>query len=268
MSADTLLVAAGALTGLVVGLTGVGGGALMTPILLLAFGVAPATAIGTDLWFAAGTKLAVTSLHHRRALVDWPVVAALWLGSLPASAATLLWLGRRPLDERTVAVLEGGVAAAVCLTAVGLLAHAPLQALGLRWTSGPAGEAVAAWRGALTVAAGAALGLLVTLTSIGAGALGAVLLAHLYPTRLTPPRLVATDIAHAVPLALVAALGHLAIGHVDATLLSRLLAGSVPAALAGAVLSSRLPHAWLRAALAVVLLAVGLRLAAGALPGI
>ena len=254
-------VAAGALTGFVVGLTGVGGGALMTPILLLAFGVAPHTAIGTDLWFAAGTKLPLTRLHHAQGLIDWQVVRRLWTGSLTASVATLVWISRQPVDAHSMALLKGAIAVAVCVTAVGLFLQKPLQMLGRRIDTHAGARSPATWQGPMTVVAGAALGALVTLTSVGAGALGAVLLVYLYPSRLTPPRLIATDIAHAIPLAIFAAVGHSLISHVDLALLGGLLAGSIPAALLGALLSSRLPHGWLRAALATVLLAVGLTLA-------
>jgi uncharacterized membrane protein YfcA len=253
-------VAAGALTGFVVGLTGVGGGALMTPILLLVFGVAPHTAIGTDLWFAALTKLAVTRVHYGKNLIDWPVLRRLWLGSLPASAATIVWITYLPVTANTTGVLRGGVAIAVCLTAVGMFAQKALQAFARRRLMESSAPFID-WQPALTTAAGALLGILVTLTSVGAGAIGVVLLVFLYPSRLTPPRLVATDIAHAIPLALFAATGHLLTSHVDVRLLGGLLLGSIPAGLLGATLSSRLRHDLLRVALALVLLLIGLKLA-------
>lgn len=251
--------AAGALTGLLVGLTGVGGGALMTPLLLLAFGVAPLAAVGTDLWFAAITKLFATRIHHRHGLIDWQVVKRLWLGSMTASALTLGWMKLHPVDETAVTLLKAAIAAAVLVTALGMLLQKPLHALGrkLRTTDG---EHFKAAQGPLTVLAGAVLGVLVTLTSVGAGALGAVFLAYLYPLRLTPPRLVATDIVHAIPLAMFAGLGHLLIGNVDVGLLGNLLLGSIPAVMIGAMLSARLPHALLRGALAVVLLLIGVKL--------
>jgi uncharacterized membrane protein YfcA len=253
--------AAGALTGFVVGLTGVGGGALMTPLLLLFFGIAPHTAIGTDLWFAALTKLAITPLHRGRGVVDWLVLRRLWLGSLPASAATSLWVGTQPLDAHTTDLLRAAIAGAVVLTALGLLFQAALRRRADRVYMDTAVKFVR-WQPIATVFAGALLGVMVTLTSVGAGALGAVMLVYLYPTRLTPPRLVATDIAHAIPLAMFAGAGHLIAGGVDLRLLLALLAGSIPAALLATALSARMPHAALRAALAAVLLIVGLKLAA------
>jgi uncharacterized protein len=253
-------VIAGALTGFVVGLTGVGGGALMTPLLLLFFGVAPHTAIGTDLWFAAITKLAVTPLHYGKNLIDWQILRRLWMGSLTASLATTWWIGTHAADLATATLLKRAIAVAVCLTAAGLLFQKPLrERAGRRYVDTAAH--LARWQAPMTVAAGVMLGVLVTLTSIGAGALGAVMLIYLYPTRLTPPRLVATDIAHAIPLAMFAGIGHAFTGGVDRTLLAALLAGSIPAALAATVVSTRLPHGMLRAALAVVLLIIGGRLA-------
>jgi uncharacterized membrane protein YfcA len=256
---EPLQMAAGAATGLLVGLTGVGGGALMTPLLLLVFGVVPLTAVGTDLWFAAITKLFATRVHQGHGLIDWQVVKRLWLGSLSASALTLLWMRLHPVDESAVTLLKTAIAMAVMLTASGLLLQKPLHALGrkLRTTDG---QHFKAWQAPLTVLAGAVLGALVTLTSVGAGALGAVFLAYLYPLRLTPPRLIATDIVHAIPLAMFAGAGHLLIGNVNFALLGNLLLGSVPAVIVGAMLSARLPHALLRAVLALVLMLIGLKL--------
>lgn len=253
---DVMLVCAAALTGLLVGLTGVGGGALMTPLLLLVFGVAPLAAVGTDLWFAAITKLFATRVHHGHDLIDWSVVKRLWLGSLTASAATLIWIKLHPVEESAVVLLKTAIAVAVLLTAVGLVFQRRLHELGRRLRITDSVQ-FKAQQPPLTVAAGAVLGVLVTLTSVGAGALGAVFLAYLYPLRLTPPRLVATDIVHAIPLAIFAGLGHLVIGNVDIRLLGNLLVGSIPAVLIGAMLSARLPHRFLRRLLALVLLAIG-----------
>ena len=228
---------AGALTGFVVGMTGVGGGALMTPILLFLFGTAPLTAVGTDLWFAAITKLAVSGLHLRSKVIDWPIVARLWVGSLPMSLLTVAWIASRPADPGVVVMVRGAIG--VAIVPVGPQPPVPVASQAecrsrpdrcrgrlrtLRRSS------LETWdgKGPLTVATGALLGVLVTLTSVGAGALGAVCLYHLYPRRLTPARLVATDIAHAIPLALCAGVGHLAVSHVDGSLLRDLLAGLDP----------------------------------------
>lgn len=255
---DGALVVAGALTGLVVGVTGVGGGALMTPVLLLVFDTTPLTAVGTDLWFAALTKLAVAGVHMRLGLIDWVIVRRLWTGSLPASALALIWMSRSSTIGDPGQVVRLAIGAAVCMTALGLL--------GSRWLQRP-GQGSASWSPArvapVTVVAGAALGLLVTLTSVGAGALGAVILVHVYAARLSPVRLVATDIAHAVPLAVCAGAGHLVMGQVDGALLGNLLVGSVPAALAGVAVASRVPQSLVRITLGLVLLAVGLMMLAG-----
>ncbi|MGE0464040.1 MAG: sulfite exporter TauE/SafE family protein [Vicinamibacterales bacterium] len=255
---DLVRVAAGALTGFVVGMTGVGGGALMTPILLLFFGTAPLTAVGTDLWFAAITKLAVSGLHLRSRVIDWPIVVRLWMGSLPTSLLAVAWMASRPADPGAVLLVRGAIGVAVCLSAASLLFGARLRPAETGSPELGTVPGVRTWDTALTVAMGSLLGALVTVTSVGAGALGAVFLYHLYPRRLTPLRLVATDIAHAIPLALCAGLGHLAISQVDGALLRDLLVGSVPAALAGAALSGRVPHGILRTALGGMLLVVGL----------
>jgi len=256
MNLDWMLVIAGAATGFLVGLTGVGGGALMTPLLLLVFGVSPLTAVGTDLWFAAITKIFAGGMHSRHGLIDWVVVRRLWSGSLSASLVTLLWIQFYPLEQAYVLVLRSAIAGAVLLTAVGIVFQKPLQLLGRNLRTTDSGR-FKYWQPKLTVLAGAILGMLVTLTSIGAGALGAVFLAYLYPLRLTPPRLIATDIVHAIPLALFAGAGHLLMGNTRPELLANLLAGSIPAVLAGAALSARLPHGLLRFALATVLFVVG-----------
>lgn len=245
---------AGACTGLVVGLTGVGGGALMTPILLLFFGISPQTAVATDLWFAAITKVVAMPVHRRGEGVDWQVVRRLWLGSLPVALAVVCVVafgskvGRLDWLTRTVG-------AVVLITSLGLMLAPWLRALARdRRITQP--ERFKRHQPAWTVVAGALLGLLVALTSVGAGALGTVMLLMLYPLRMTPHRLVATDIAHAIPLALIAGAGYLVAGMVDGRMLLSLLAGSVPAVLVGSLLAKRFSPRWLQVALALVLLAV------------
>jgi uncharacterized protein len=256
---NPMLSTAGALTGIVVGLTGVGGGALMTPILLLLFGTAPMAAVGTDLWFAAITKIAATKVHNARGLIDWQVVRRLWLGSLPASAATTWWLSTYKLEAHSTDWVKGAIAAAILVTALAMLFQKQLHELGRKLRVGDA-EYFKAVQPVMTVVCGATLGFLVTLTSIGAGALGVVFLAYLYPLRLTPQRLIATDIVHAIPLAIFAGMGHLVAGHVDFNLLANLLIGSLPGVLVGALLSSRLPQVFLRRSLSTILLIVGIKL--------
>jgi uncharacterized membrane protein YfcA len=258
-SFDPMLTIAGALTGMLVGLTGVGGGAVMTPLLLLVFGVAPMSAIGTDLWFAALTKLAATRIHHGHGLIDWQVVKRLWMGSLPASALTLLWMTMVPIGAETAGFLKTMIAVAVVLTALAMLFQKQLHGLGRKFRVESV-EQFKSLQGPLTVLAGAVLGVLVTLTSIGAGALGVVFLAYLYPLRLTASRLIATDIVHAIPLAIFAGMGHLVIGNVNFGLLGNLLIGSVPGVIAGAMLSTYLPQLFLRRALSAILLFTGFKL--------
>lgn len=254
---DASFSAAGALTGFVVGLTGVGGGALMTPILLLFFGVAPATAIATDLWFAAITKLVGARVHSARGNVDWMVVKRLWWGSLPVAllSVALVTFGAR-LDK--VDWLTQAIGLLVLLTAVGLLLAPRLREFAtMRRVGNP--RQFKAMQPTLTIIAGAVLGLCVALTSIGAGALGSVLLLYLYPLRMTPHKLVATDIVHAIPLAMTAGVGYLVVGLVNGEMLLSLLLGSVPAVLVGSVLASKLSARAVQLALALVLVAVAVK---------
>jgi uncharacterized membrane protein YfcA len=248
---------AGALTGFVVGLTGVGGGALMTPILLLFFGVSPTTAIATDLWFAAITKLFAARIHNGAGHVDWQVVRRLWLGSLPMAIFVVATVSLGGAIQK-VSGLTQAVGIAVIITALGLMFSARLRAMARkRRIADP--EKFKAVQPGLTVAGGATLGLCVGLTSVGAGALGSVMLLYLYPLRMTPHRLVATDIVHAIPLAMVAGLGYLFAGLVNWQMLLSLLAGSIPAVIAGSLLAGKFSGRWIQIALALVLLATGVR---------
>ena len=250
---------AGFLVGVVVGMTGVGGGALMTPILVLIFGFAPQTAVGTDLIFAAVTKSAGWVVHGFRGTVDWQIFRRLSCGSLPAALLTVSYLYYNPSPVMKEGLIIHMVGIAIVITAIGLLIKPLLHRIGRgRRIGNP--ELFKRLQGPFTVLAGAILGVLVALTSIGAGALGATMLLYLYPLRLKPATLVGTDIAHAIPLALVAGAGHLAIGNVDFTLLRNLLLGSIPGIILGSLLSSRAPDHLVRYALATVLLLVGCKM--------
>lgn len=254
---DPAYAMAGALTGFVVGLTGVGGGALMTPILLLFFGVAPATAVATDLWFAAITKIVGAGIHMRSGHLDWQVANRLWLGSLPAAIVVVLLVATGHSIAR-LDWLSHAIGIIILVTAIGLLLAPWLSSCARnRRISRP--ERFLAWQPGLTLLAGAILGGCVALTSIGAGALGSVMLLYLYPLRMQPHRLVATDLAHAVPLAIVAGTGYLWAGLVDGHMLLGLLSGSLPGVFLGSRLSHRLPGTQVRLALAVVLLASGIK---------
>ncbi|MBN8249670.1 MAG: sulfite exporter TauE/SafE family protein [Verrucomicrobia bacterium] len=252
-------VVAGLMVGLVVGVTGVGGGSLMTPILVFLFGIPPQTAVGTDLLYASVTKVFGTAVHHRHGSVDWAIVRRLAVGSLPAAAATLVWMRFAGADRIKDGVIIDAVASALVLTALGMLFKDRLQRLGRNWGQG-ASERALVWQPRLTVAAGIVLGLLVTLTSIGAGALGTVMLVYLYPVRLNAARLVGTDLAHAIPLALIAGLGHLTLGNVDFPLLGNLLIGSIPGVLVGSLISSRAPVGLIRYCIAIVLTLVAVKM--------
>ncbi len=251
---------AGLLVGTVVGATGVGGGALMTPILVLVFGVAPQTAVGTDLLYASLTKVFGTVAHHRHGTVDWPVVRRLAFGSLPAAASTLAWMTLTSTSQIRGGFLLQAVAVALVITSVGILSKDWLQQMGRRGNGGGVMGALGRFQAALTVVAGAILGVLVTLTSIGAGALGTVMLVYLYPVRLNPSRLVGTDLAHAIPLTLIAGLGHLALGNVNYGLLANLLIGSIPGVLLGSWISTRAPMQVVRVGLAIILTAVAIKM--------
>lgn len=252
---DVSYAVAGALTGFFVGITGVGGGALMTPMLLLLFGVAPTTAIATDLWFAAITKLVGAAIHHDAGQVDWQVVRRLWVGSLPMALLVVLIVSLgNPIAK--VAWLTQAIGGVVLITAIGLLFAPRLYALARgRRLDNPVQFKAA--QPILTVIAGATLGICVALTSVGAGALGSVMLLYLYPLRMTPHRLVATDLVHAIPLAVVAGLGYLFAGLVDWAMLLSLLAGSVPAIIVGSLLARKVSGRWIQILLAAVLLLAG-----------
>ncbi len=246
---------AGLLVGLLVGLTGVGGGSLMTPLLILLFGVHPVTAVGTDLLQAAATKSVGTAVHGLSGTVEWRITARLASGSIPASALTILALSFGVYQASAPHAISVLLGVAVILTAVVLLFRGPL----LRATAARAVAMPPRLVAQLTVAAGVVLGVLVTITSVGAGALGVVALTFLYP-RLPTQRIVAADIAHAVPLTLVAGLGHWWLGTIDWGLLGSLLLGSVPGVVIGSLLAMHVPDRVLRPVLAAVLILAGGRL--------
>src|SRR5258707_1827517 len=229
---DTLLYAgAGLLVGTMVGLTGVGGGSMMTPILMLLFGQSPSVAVGTDLLFSAITKLVATASFGFSRRVDWPIVGRLLLGSVPGSSAggIGLWLARRTPSAADAITLRA-LAIILLVTAVALIFQTQLQRVGLKITA-RALVYLERHKILLTALAGLTLGVAVTLTSVGAGALGVVMLLALYPLRLTGDRLVATDIAHALPITPTAGLGHAFLGQGNLNVPATLLPGAVPAVL-------------------------------------
>ncbi len=251
---------AGFAVGIIVGLTGVGGGSLMTPILIFGFGIKPYLAVGTDLLFAAVTKAGGSISLARRRLVDWRIVAQLAAGSVPAALLTLWLLHRHGAADPAVQRLMTSVlGVALLLTAAATLYKALAGKAAPPPVASRDPSATRARHWALPVAFGALIGALVTLTSVGAGAIGVVVLMLLYP-RLPLPRIVGADIAHAVPLTLVAGLGHASLGSVDWPLLGLLLTGSLPGIWLGSRLMTKTPERLTRGLLAALLGYAGLKL--------
>ena len=260
---DLAFVFAGFFVGLVVGLTGVGGGSLMTPILIFFFGVKPYLAVGTDLLFAAFTKMGGTIKLARAKRIDWRVVAHLSAGSIPAALITLYVLHTLgPANPQVQSLMTTTLGGALLLTAAATLYKA-LRGKTAPASVAPGQEMLAAtprhW--SLPLMFGALIGALVTLTSVGAGAIGVTVLMILYP-RLPLSRIVGADIAYAVPLTLVAGMGHASLGSVDWPLLAKLLAGSLPGIWIGSHLMTRTPERVIRSLLSVLLAYAGLKLIA------
>ena len=250
-SIDLLYVLCGFAVGALIGVTGVGGGALMTPILIM-LGINPATAVGTDLFFASLTKTAGTLVHGYNHTVDWIVVIRLATGSVLASVLTLFTLYELHFDSHTAQILMTRVlGTALLLTALSLLFHKRMMRLYLKGVHKPNPELVRR----LTIAAGALVGVLVTISSVGAGAIGVTLLLMLYP-HMKMKRIVGSDIAHSVPLTLAAGFGHWALGSIDWLLLASLMAGSLPGIFVGSYLAVHVPETVIRVLMAGTLLVV------------
>ena len=242
--------------GVLVGMTGVGGGSLMTPILVLLFGIHPATAVGTDLFFAAATKSVGTLVHGLGRTVRWDIVGRLACGSVPATALTLFVLSHFDMQDAALDQLITKVlACSLLFTALTLIFRQQL----LNLYAARVGELGPRATAVCTVAVGVFLGAVVSASSIGAGAIGVTALLLLYP-RLPTVQIVGSDIAHAVPLTLLAGLGHWIIGSVDTHLLGLLLTGSLPGIVLGSYCAAHVPDRVLRFALAITLLVVGGRL--------
>jgi uncharacterized protein len=258
MHIDLLYSASGLAVGFLVGLTGVGGGSLMTPLLVLLFGIHPATAVGTDLLYAAATKTAGTLVHGLKGSVDWRITGRLAAGSVPAAALTIYLLHEHGIASAgTAKLIQSILGTALLITAISLIFRPQLARLayqkGRERPEQPARTVF--W----TVFTGAVLGVLVSITSVGAGAIGVTVLLLLYP-RLATVRIVGSDVAHAVPLTLIAGMGHWMLGSVDWALLASLLVGSIPGIAIGSMLSSKAPETLLRHLLAATLVLVGTKL--------
>ncbi|RIV80613.1 sulfite exporter TauE/SafE family protein [Aurantiacibacter xanthus] len=251
--------AAGAFVSFLIGLTGVGGGSLMAPILIVLLGVPPAMAVGTDLWFAAITKSVGGATHHKLRSVDWQVVRQLAKGSVPAAIVTLVWLWLfegGSLDAKPLMRLLG---AALLLTSLMMILKPRIQPALVSMAS-RMGTTMRAQQGLVVTCGAVGIGALVALTSVGAGALVAVLLATVYPLRLGTRTIVGTDIVHAVPLTLVAGMGHSFLGNVDGWMLASLLLGSIPGIVAGSLVSGKVKEDYVRYALAAMLVVSSLKM--------
>src|SRR5258708_4992377 len=251
---------AGFVVGTIVGLTGVGGGSLMTPLLVLGVGVAPVTAVGTALLYAGITKVGGSASHSLKGHVDWRIAGLLASGSVPGALLGLAALSSLPkAGPATQIVIATALGAMLVLTALALAFRARL----LEWARSRTGHGwISRHQVPATIATGAFIGIAVTMSSVGAGAIGVTALVLLFPA-LATTRIVGTDIAHAVPITLIAGAGHAFFGNVDWWLLASLLVGSLPGIALGSHLSARIPERILRHSLVAVLLLAGTRLLLG-----
>jgi uncharacterized protein len=246
-------VVSGLLVGLLVGLTGVGGGSLMTPLLMLVFGFHPATAVGTDLLFAAATKTVGTTIHSAGKSVDWRIVGWLACGSVPATILCLAAIAYFGVASKGVTnAISLTLGSALLLSAVSLVFKGQIvDSISRRY---PNFGTETSYK--YTVIVGFVLGILVSLSSVGAGALGTVALIILYP-RLPVVTIVGSDIAHAVPLTLLAGIGHWYLGTANFHLLESLLVGSIPGIIVGSYMARYAPDVLLKATLGIILAVVG-----------
>lgn len=259
---DYIYIAAGGLVGLIVGLTGVGGGSLMTPILVLGFGITPSIAVGTDLLYAAITKCGGIYFHHKNNTIDWKIVGLLSAGSIPCSIAAIFLLERiRHLGINYDIIIMKTLSFMLILTALIVFGKTRLIAyIHTRHNSHPLVNGIRYWRSVITFLAGCLLGFLVTLSSVGAGAIGAAILLLLYPNKKSI-NIIGTDLTHAVPLTAIAGAGHLHFGSVDFELLLGLLIGGLPCIYLGSFIGKKLPDKILRPLIGLSLLLMGFKLA-------
>ncbi len=256
-SINWIYVLSGFLVGFLVGMTGVGGGSLMTPLLVLVFGVNPVAAVGTDLLYASVTKSGGSVVHALHRTIDWRLVGRLAIGSVPAALLTLLAFYLVGVESTAAkSLVTKALGPALLVTSLALIFRNQLISMYMKRVDHDANPEMVR---RLTIAMGAVLGVLVTISSVGAGALGVTALIILYP-KMPIARIVGSDIAHAVPLTLVSGLGHWALGSVDIGLLGTLLLGSLPGIVIASNLAPRSPEPLLRYMLASVLVLVSLKL--------
>ena len=258
---DLTLSLIGFIVGFIVGLTGVGGGSLMTPILVLGFNIQPAVAVGTDLLYAAITKAGGIFAHQKNGNIQWNILKLLFMGSIPSTIITILII--KQLDNSGVNyenLIMSTLSIALILTGLFLLSKDQLKKISKDENSAYIKALHRKYRKPITIFAGILIGVLVTISSVGAGVIGAAFLFFLYP-RHKAIKIVATDIAHAVPVTAIAGLGYAHIGVVDYQLLLNLLIGSLPGIYFGSKFGSLLPDKFMRPILATMLVGIGIRLA-------
>lgn len=249
---------AGLVVGFIVGLTGIGGGALMTPILIVVFGIPPIIAVSTDLLYAAITKCGGMISYARKKLVEWKIVAMLLAGSIPGSLITISYLQGLEHLEEIEHLMNLTLGVSLVLTSVAVFLRNKIRNQAMKWQHTVAATHARRLRPIVTILMGIILGGLVTLSSVGAGALGTALLILLYP-RMTMPSIVGTDLVHAVVLTAIAGAGHYQMGSVDLDLLVYLLIGSLPGVFIGSHIGTRLSPKVMQPIMGSILLAIGLR---------
>ncbi len=258
---ELIHIAAGALVGLIIGLTGVGGGSLMTPILVLGFGIQPAIAVGTDLLYAAITKCSGVFFHHKNKTVDWKIVLLLGSGSIPCTLLTICLLEQlkqHHINYDHLIILTLGTML-VLTAAIITIKNQLLIFIHGKHDNSLVVRLIRQYRPHITVLSGCLLGVVVTLSSVGAGAIGSAILFILYPYK-RPINIVGTDLAHAVPLTAIAGFGHLHFGSIDFSLLAGLLMGGLPAIYLGSLIGKKLPDTILRPIIILILLSMGVKL--------
>lgn len=255
---------AGVLVGFCVGVTGVGGGSLMTPILITLFKIEPHIAIGTDLLYAAISKFFGSVVHAKKLNIVWPIVIWLAIGSIPASLATT-WVLDNYLSQSThyKAILTMVLGFMLTITGISIVFRTQVERFFSRFGKPMSDEDIDQQRDRLKskrvqiALMGIVLGIFVTLSSVGAGAFGIMALIIMFPN-LPMIRIIGSDVVHAVLLTLVAGMGHMSSGNVNFELLMWLLIGSIPAIIVGTLVSSRLPEKIIRKILGITLFALGI----------